>query len=42
MNAAGLAMVNIDCRIPSMDGEAMFIPKSYVDSVILFRIFSKE
>ncbi len=33
MNAAGLAMIDIDYRITSMDGEAVFIPKSYVDSV---------
>ena len=33
MNAAGLAKVKVDYRITSMDGEAVFIPKSYVDSV---------
>ncbi len=42
MNAAGLAIVNIDYRITSMDREAVFIPKSYVDSVKLCRICSKE
>jgi hypothetical protein len=41
MNAAGLAMVNIDYRITSMDGEAVFILKSYVDLVFLCRICSK-
>ena len=42
MNAAGLAIVNIDYCITSMDREAVFIPKSYVDSVKLCRICSKE
>ena len=42
MNAAGLAMANINYPITSMDGEAVFIPKSYIDSVILCRICSKE
>ncbi len=41
MNAVGLAMVNIDYRITSMDGEAVFIPKSYVDLVFLCRICSE-
>jgi hypothetical protein len=35
MNAAGLAMVNINHTITSMDGEEVFILKSYVDLVIL-------
>ncbi len=34
MNAAGLAMVKIVDPITSIDGEAVFIPKSYVDPVI--------
>ena len=34
MNAAGLAMIDIDYRITSKDGEEVFILKSYVDSVI--------
>ncbi len=34
MNAAGLAMMDIDYRITSKDGEVVFIPKSYVDLVI--------
>jgi hypothetical protein len=34
MNAAGLAMMDIDYRITSKDGEEVLIPKSYVDSVI--------
>jgi hypothetical protein len=42
MNAAKLAMVNINCHITSMDGEAVFIAKSYVDLVILCRICSNE
>ncbi len=42
MNAAGLAMVNIDYGITSMDREEVFIPKSYVDLVDLCRICSKE
>ncbi len=33
MHAAGLAMTDIDYHITSMDREAVFIPKSYVDSV---------
>ena len=32
MHAAGLTMVNVDYRIASMDGEAVFIPKSDIDS----------
>jgi hypothetical protein len=34
MNAARLAMMDIDYCITSKDGEEVFIPKSYVDSVI--------
>ncbi len=33
-NAAGLAMIDIDYPITSMDGEEVFIPKFYVDLVI--------
>jgi hypothetical protein len=33
MNASGLAMMDINYRITSMGGEAVFIPRSYVDSV---------
>jgi hypothetical protein len=33
MKAARLAMMDIDYRITSMGGEAVFIPRSYVDSV---------
>ncbi len=33
MNVAGLAMMDIDYRITSMDGEEVFIPKSYINSV---------
>ena len=40
MNAAGLAMVKIVDCITSMDGEAVFILKSYIDWVILCRICS--
>ncbi len=42
MNAARLAMVKIVDRITSMDREAVFIAKSYVDLVILCRICSNE
>ncbi len=42
MNAAGLAMVKIVDHITSMDGEAVFIQKSYKDLEILCRICSKE
>jgi hypothetical protein len=34
INAAGLAMMDINYRITSKDGEEVFIPKSYVDLVI--------
>ena len=33
MKAAGLAMMDIDYRITSMGGEAVFIPRSYIDLV---------